>query len=79
MLLLLTPPPSWRCGQAVSEACVYDSYPGASSKAPLSRNMSGERVDLAEMDKAERDKNWGHLGCEKIWDTCEQAKRDGYE
>ena len=38
-----------------------------------------EMVNLARMDKAERDEVRGRLGYKKISDTCQQAQRDGYE
>ena len=38
-----------------------------------------EMVDLAKMDREEQDEIRGRPGYKKIVDTCEQAKRDGYE
>ena len=39
----------------------------------------GEMVNLAKMDKAERDEIRGRLGYRKICDTCEQARKHQYE
>ena len=38
-----------------------------------------EMVGLARMDVEERDEVRQRLGYRKIWDTCQQEKRDGYE
>ena len=38
-----------------------------------------EMVGLAKMDVEERDEIRQRLGYRKIWDTCQQAKKDGYE
>ena len=38
-----------------------------------------EMVDLAKMDRQERDEIRGCLDYKKIVDTCKQAKLDGYE
>ena len=38
-----------------------------------------ELVDLARMDKAERNEVRGRLGYKKIFNTCQQAQKDGYE
>ena len=38
-----------------------------------------EMVTLAQMDRQERDEVRGRRGYKKILDTCEQAKKDGYE
>ena len=38
-----------------------------------------EMVGLAKMDIEERDEIRQRLGYQKIWDTCQQARRDGYE
>ena len=38
-----------------------------------------EMVDLAKMDRQERNEIRGRLGYKKIVDTCKQAKQDGYE
>ena len=38
-----------------------------------------EMVDLANMDKGERDEIRGRLGYKKILDTCQQAQKDGYQ
>ena len=38
-----------------------------------------EMVNLAKMDMEDRDEIRGRLGYKKIVDTCNQAKRDGYE
>ena len=38
-----------------------------------------EMVDLAKMDRQERDEIRSRLGCQKIVDTCKQTKQDGYE
>ena len=38
-----------------------------------------EMVSLAKMDVEERDEIRQRLGYQKIWDTCQQAKKDGYE
>ena len=38
-----------------------------------------EMVDLAKMEKADQDEVRGRRGYRKIWDTCRQAKRDGYQ
>ena len=38
-----------------------------------------EMVDLAKMDRQEKNEIRGRLGYKKIVDTCNQAKQDGYE
>ena len=38
-----------------------------------------EMVDLAKMDRQEQDEIRSRQGYKKIVETCEQAKRDGYE
>ena len=38
-----------------------------------------EMVNLAKMDREERDEIRGRLGYKKIIDTCKQAKQDGYK
>ena len=38
-----------------------------------------EMVDLAKMEKGERDEIRGRLGYKKILDTCQQAQKDGYK
>ena len=38
-----------------------------------------EMAGLAKMDEGERDEIRQRLGYKKVWDTCQQAKRDGYE
>ena len=38
-----------------------------------------ELVNLARMDKAERDEVRRRLGYKKIFDSCQQAQKDGYE
>ena len=38
-----------------------------------------EMIDLAKMDREERDEICGRLGYKKIVNTCQQAKQDGYE
>ena len=38
-----------------------------------------EMASLAKMDVEERDEIRQRLGYQKIWDTCQQAEKDGYE
>ena len=38
-----------------------------------------EMVDLAKMERADQDEVRRRRGYRKIWDTCRQAKKDGYQ